>query len=119
MNDRARQMAAALIRCMDFRDTPAAEALTARLWREDRRLFDAAMGEVWRIEAARAAQMRKRRRKAGRPRGSGELRPCGTEAAYDRHLYWGEVPCGACVEAERGRKARQRGEAREAGRAAA
>lgn len=30
-----------------------------------------------------------------------ELRPCGTEAAYQRHRYNGEAPCAECVEAHR------------------
>lgn len=25
-----------------------------------------------------------------------EYRPCGTEAAYRRHLRWGDKPCEAC-----------------------
>jgi hypothetical protein len=29
-----------------------------------------------------------------------ELRPCGTRAAYKRHLRHGEDPCDACKEAE-------------------
>lgn len=34
-----------------------------------------------------------------------ELKPCGTSAAYRRHLRHGETPCDACTaaEAERGR----------------
>jgi hypothetical protein len=30
-----------------------------------------------------------------------ELRPCGTPAAYQRHVDHGEKPCGPCVEAMR------------------
>jgi hypothetical protein len=30
-----------------------------------------------------------------------ELRPCGTPAAYRRHVYHGEVPCKACADADR------------------
>jgi hypothetical protein len=26
---------------------------------------------------------------------------CGSPAAYDRHRYWGEVPCARCVAAMR------------------
>lgn len=29
------------------------------------------------------------------------LKPCGTKAAYNRHLRWGEEPCEPCVEANR------------------
>jgi len=32
-----------------------------------------------------------------------ELKPCGTTAAYQRHLRHREVPCGPCVEARRRR----------------
>jgi hypothetical protein len=111
----ALRLAAALIRCMDMRDQAGAEALVTRLWHADRRRLDAVMAWVWLIEAARrrgpAVPLR---RGPGRPEGSGRLQPCGTEAAYDRHLYRGEVPCRACVEAERNRKARQREGARRA-----
>lgn len=114
-----RRLAASLIRLMDERDQAAAEAFVTRLWYLDRRRFAAVMDWVWLIEAARSPwrpvpAVAPLRRKAGRPTGSGRLRPCGTEAAYDRHLARREVPCGECVEAERLRKARQR----EAGRAA-
>lgn len=30
-----------------------------------------------------------------------ELKPCGTLAAYHRHLYHGETPCGDCRRARR------------------
>ena len=30
-----------------------------------------------------------------------KLQPCGTPAAYRRHLDHGEVPCWPCTEAER------------------
>lgn len=33
--------------------------------------------------------------------GARELQPCGTEAAYRRHLRRGEQPCRACVAAQR------------------
>lgn len=39
------------------------------------------------------------------------LRPCGTEAAYRRHVYHGQVPCDACRAAHRayvGRARRER-----------
>lgn len=41
--------------------------------------------------------------KFGRPvqaRPPRELKPCGTPAAYRRHLRYGEKPCDACREAE-------------------
>ncbi|WP_199550273.1 WhiB family transcriptional regulator [Streptomyces sp. N35] len=47
----------------------------------------------------------------GYPRGSktlGELRPCGTPAAYRRHLRAGEEPCERCREAELRRQAQRR-----------
>ena len=126
-----RAIAAALIRCMDTKDQAAAEALVTRLWYQDRRLFDEVLSRVWRIEAARAVPSRRpaavtvipvpepaRRhlvaavavpaRKPGRRWRPEELRPCGTEAAYDRHLARKEVACGLCCEAERVRKERQR-----------
>lgn len=40
------------------------------------------------------------------------LKPCGTRAAYARHLRNGEVPCAACKEANRVREAGIRGEPR-------
>ena len=33
--------------------------------------------------------------------GGWDLKPCGTPAAYRRHLRHGEVPCRACAEASR------------------
>ena len=48
-----------------------------------------------------------RDRKGGRP----PLRPCGTWAAYRRHLRAGETPCEACREADT-RRARKRREER-------
>ena len=33
-----------------------------------------------------------------------DLKPCGTQAAYKRHLRHGEEPCDACKEAEYSRK---------------
>jgi len=30
-----------------------------------------------------------------------ELKPCGTEAAYKRHLFYREIPCDECVTAHR------------------
>ncbi len=32
------------------------------------------------------------------------LQPCGTSAAYQRHLYHGEAPCGECRAANTGRQ---------------
>lgn len=40
------------------------------------------------------------------------LKPCGTRAAYARHLRNGEVPCEACKKANRVREAAIRGEPR-------
>lgn len=37
------------------------------------------------------------------------LQPCGTEAAYRRHLRHGEQPCPACAEANSRGKAKRRG----------
>ena len=37
-----------------------------------------------------------------------QLRPCGTIAAYERHLRHGEQACAACLEAVRLRSARYR-----------
>ena len=59
-----------------------------------------------------------KRRKAGRPRNSPTVQPCGTPAAYRRHQRRGEKPCGPCGWAmavdnkERSvqRRARQRGQ---------
>lgn len=31
---------------------------------------------------------------------SRSLKPCGTPAAYRRHLRWGQEPCESCLEAE-------------------
>lgn len=42
-----------------------------------------------------AHKKRKSRRKKERP----ELKPCGTNAAYQRHRRKGEYPCGPCLEA--------------------
>ena len=38
---------------------------------------------------------------------SRELRPCGTEAAYRRHITAGEQPCEPCREAKREKARRQ------------
>jgi hypothetical protein len=37
----------------------------------------------------------------GRHRGANELEPCGTRAAYRRHLAHGQDPCDACKEGNR------------------
>lgn len=43
-----------------------------------------------------------------------ELQPCGTHAAYRRHLKRGETPCAPCAGAAREQKnSRKRGERRE------
>ena len=34
-----------------------------------------------------------------RRRNANEVKPCGTKAAYQRHLHRGEMPCQACIEA--------------------
>lgn len=39
------------------------------------------------------------------------LRPCGTLAAYRRHLRAAETPCGPCAEANRVRQSERRAEA--------
>lgn len=39
-----------------------------------------------------------------------ELKPCGTHAAYRRHIAHGEDPCEACLEAEREYKRNRRAE---------
>lgn len=40
------------------------------------------------------------------------LRPCGTPAAYRRHLRASEAPCGACAEANRVERSERRAAAR-------
>lgn len=47
------------------------------------------------------------RRSMQRRRQSRALRPCGTPAAYTRHLRRDEAPCGACREAHRQDQARR------------
>lgn len=42
---------------------------------------------------------RKRKARAARKRKPKELKPCGTNAAYQRHRRKGEYPCGPCLEA--------------------
>ena len=37
-----------------------------------------------------------------------DLQPCGTVAAYKRHLRHGEEPCGVCLEAKRTHQSRRR-----------
>jgi len=37
--------------------------------------------------------------RSGKGRGVRQVQPCGTRAAYVRHLYASEVPCAACEEA--------------------
>lgn len=39
--------------------------------------------------------------RSGKGRGSRVVQPCGTRAAYQRHLYAGEVACEACKQANR------------------
>lgn len=43
----------------------------------------------------------------GHPPGPQPTRPCGTEAAYRRHLRHGEATCGDC-KTEHARRARER-----------
>ena len=43
-----------------------------------------------------------------------ELKPCGTSAAYRRHLRKGQVPCKACLAAARDEKRAQRAASLEA-----
>ena len=42
-----------------------------------------------------------------------QLQPCGTPAAYQRHIRHSEVPCTACTRAEADRSARYRAEIRD------
>lgn len=42
----------------------------------------------------------RRKRKSGRvAKNPRKLRPCGTDAAYSRHLFNKEIPCDPCTEA--------------------
>ena len=47
------------------------------------------------------------------PGGPAPLRPCGTTAAYARHIRRGEKPCDACRAAMSARRKKQRDAARE------
>jgi hypothetical protein len=134
----ARRAAAALIRCMDRRDTAGADAFMARLSRG--RDLDAVMVWVWWIEADRVARRRVYQaspawhlerevpeqlhavpavpalavRRRGRPVGArtaaGRVQSHGTRAAWRRHRYHGELQCPVCLtgDGERARKAAQR-----------
>jgi hypothetical protein len=111
-SDQSRQLAGALIRCMDSRDVNGADAVLARLRGRD---LDAVTAWVWRIEADRAARRRVYQASAawqsdhaeewwwpvlgevigvlaeavGRPHGTGAAQRC-----LWRH---GELPCLACL----------------------
>lgn len=57
----------------------------------------------------RDREARRRARRAGsKPRAGRTLKPCGTDAAYRRHLRERETPCEPCRAAARRREARKR-----------
>jgi hypothetical protein len=69
-----RRTAALLIRCMDSGDQRGAEAIVTRLAAFDAGTLDAVLGQVWRIEADRAARQRAWR---ASPAWRAERRPVG------------------------------------------
>lgn len=66
-------------------------------------IYRVSIRTVYRILAendVRLADRKKRRRRAKpKPKVEKELKPCGTNAAYQRHRKKGEYPCGPCLQA--------------------
>lgn len=64
-------------------------------------MYKVSIRTVYRILAKHdvSPATRKRRRKPVKRTKPLELKPCGTDAAYQRHRRKGEYPCTACLEA--------------------
>jgi WhiB family redox-sensing transcriptional regulator len=69
---------------------------------------------IWGGKSERERRQIRRERGISKPRGR-HLKPCGTPAAYQRHLNRGEPTCAACraaiVEKQRQQRAQRRGDA--------
>ncbi len=65
-------------------------------------IYRVSIRTVYRIlsdHGARLYRPKTSRKRKPRPKKPRELKPCGTNAAYQRHNRAGEYPCTACLEA--------------------